>query len=205
MRASKELLILLSLALPGCLFDNNLYSYPDYSQEEHRVGSVKLIGRGIERGDDPSTFGQKEFRIGAERRLLLRYEKLTKVAEKIVVSEDEPLEVRVTLADPQDWPEDSPHPPLELCPLGQSWMMLATWRTAHPYSTRGEWETEGGDALEEECVGISRREGERVYFNLTQWFHLHIQDQERNEGWLLRSTAEIGVKGKIQVLWYSEL
>ncbi|NDF15675.1 hypothetical protein EB061_10190, partial [bacterium] len=162
--------------------------------QSYSMDGVKLISPQIQRGDDPSTFGQNHYTLSPTQRLLLRFESLSSKVAAIQVSGGKKVEFEVTPTDPAQL--ESAKASLSLCPLTQNWMMLATWENAHPFGNNGQWSTAGGDYEPLGCVRAARTEGDSLFFDITRWVIDYPRGRNENFGQLLLSDSNQQIFGE---------
>lgn len=107
---------------------------------------VKFIATDIENTQDPKSIQALNYTIDPNHRLLFRLKKMKKEATTIL--EEHPVLVRISINDGQI---NQARSQLLLCPMTTQWMMLATWKFAHPFH-HGEWRKSGGDFDFYSCV-----------------------------------------------------
>lgn len=158
------------------------------SNQTYSIDGIKLITPSITAGDDASSFGQPEYTLATDRRLLLRFESLRSHIDAVRLDGGRKVELRLTLARGQA-------SALTVCPLLRSWMMLATWQRAHPIGRAGEWDRDGGDMDESGCVtGVVS--GQNVLFNLTGWFVDYVRGRGVNHGVVVLASEAVTVVGE---------
>ena len=159
------------------------------------IDGVKFISSAISGADDPRTYGQRTYAISGESRLLLRFVNLSAAVSRIHA--DKPVRIRVFAATPADFDRRAS---LQLCPVTRSWMMAATWQTAHPFRG-GRW-APGGEIESEDCVGVEATsvkptpmsdpahnpctEPGAICFNVTPWYNNYVIQRGLNYGVALR-------------------
>jgi hypothetical protein len=164
-----------------------LMDRPSYEeQKSYSLDGVKLITPSIRRGDDPSTFLQPEFRVGPDRRLLLRFESLKDHMSDVKTDESQnqkyKVEMRLTLV--QAAQQADAIASFKLCPIltGKPWMQAATWKRVDPFDT---WDNEGGDFDAEGCVRSEKSGDADLVFNITDWFKNYARGRKSNQGLIL--------------------
>jgi len=167
------------------------------------LDGVKLIAADISNSSDTTTMGQSRYKIANARRLLLRFEDLSKRAMDINVAADKKVELHTYCLDYPTCNTDAVTE-LKLCPVTREWMMLATWNYAHPFGL-GAWQHPGGDYDEDGCLSpISEAidplatEPAPVKFNIKNWVVDYAQGRKKNDGWVLvpESQAVFEVHGE---------
>lgn len=169
------------------------------SEKKVYAGGVKLIASNIDDPRDPSTMQQNTYQLGPERRLLTRIEGMSERSERAVVNGVERMYLVVSsdaFVDERAIYETA----IEICPITANWMMLATWDRAHPFPTsRGEWQSRGGDFSRTDCVTADTsyedpRE-DALYFDVSDWYIFYVRSRNRNYGLMVKSDREVTVYG----------
>jgi hypothetical protein len=152
------------------------------------LDSVKLIRSDIVDAEDSSALGQSEYDISFESRLLLRRESLLEQSTALVVDSTNNAFLRLNLVDGSQSSDAVAN--LKLCRLQKNWMMLATWKQAHPFNNRGLWQSEGADYAETSCLSptASTEDPALVTFVVTTHVQEEVINAGRNYGWVLLST-----------------
>lgn len=109
---------------------------------------VKLLVEGNDTAHDSSLFEQTNYIVGPGQNLLIRYEDL--LTAEIDNSNQQKMIAVISFNSEEE--RDAAASTALLCPVESSWMMLATWYRAHPFSSSGKWDKEGGDYIEGECL-----------------------------------------------------
>lgn len=194
----RDIVIVLSIFLTGC-GPMSLFENPDPNAMEFSMEGVKLIAREIPNGNESTTFLQESYSLGRERRLMVRFEKLTERMYSIKLDDTNKVELKIRIVAGSDPAEARAN--LQVCPLKRPWMMLATWDYAHPFDHTGRWQTQGGDYDPSECVSarsISADEPidpETLIFDVSDWFRNYPRGRGENQGLLLKSDSELSVFG----------
>lgn len=181
------------LFLVGCgPLTDTAHEEPKSYTEEYSLEAVKLISPSISRGEEGAPNSPTSYELGSERRLLMRYEKLRDHVDKIDVRDKKVVVLEVTLVDPAT--RNIAIASLRLCPLLKNWMMLATWKNAHPYET---WSTPGADYDESECVraDLVRSTGAKLQFDITRWFVNYPKGRSTNYGFTLIASGPVRLVG----------
>lgn len=166
------------------------------------VEAVKQIAPEFTAGDTPEAYGQSHYEVGPEKRLLLRYENFSSHVHTVNLGADNSKKVWVQVAVESDPAEARAR--LELCPLVADWMMLATWRFAHPFGSAGRWQTAGSDYEAGGCVRAApvpaqpddSFKPDRIQFDMTQWFIDYPRGRGLNFGWVLKASDAVRVVGE---------
>jgi hypothetical protein len=167
------------------------------SPQLYSMDGVKLVGDGIEDMQDPATFGQASYPISPSRHLLLRFESFRDKWDSIDTSPGKKVQVQLAVLDSGQL--GSAVNSLRLCPVTRNWMMLATWRLAHPFGQDGKWAQLGGDYDGAGCVqGMlpSTPDGKSILFDMTQWFTNYPRARGLNYGLILISDSPTAVAGE---------
>lgn len=192
--------VALVLLLSGCGFPFIGGGTPSITQT-FSIDAVKQIHPGIVAGDTPATYGQAHYEIG-EARVLLRYESFSTHTQSVDLGTDSSKKVWVEVTVETAPTDARAH--LKLCPLTADWMMLATWRHAHPFGVGGRWTREGADFDETSCQTadpVPASPGpsfvpERLKFDMTQWFVDFARGRSLNYGWVLTSAEPVKIVGE---------
>lgn len=196
----KLICITLLMTLCGCGFDYG--SKEDVPPKEviSAIDEAKLISTSIEDGRDPQSYWQRAYTISPESRLLVRYQKLK---EKMSGIRDDKLVIfRIHLIDPNQVADARAN--MKICPVTKNWMMKATWKRAHPYKG-GEW-TPGGEVESAKCISSSSdlastidicKETGALCFDVHNWYHNYLLEQDLNYGMILISDMPIAIYGEI--------
>lgn len=174
------------------------------------VDGVKLISSDIPRGDDVRTFLQPHYQLSPTSRLLVRYESLMKQVD--AVREDYPLRLRVFAVTDAD--ATAGKAGLKACPILKSWMMAASWHSAHPWA-QGGWRP-GGDIDESSCVSVEVQtaagplkagetvasniskhcsESRALCFDLSLWYRIWVLERGENFGIALIADRSVRLVG----------
>lgn len=158
---------------------------------------VKLIAKEIEDGTHESTFSQKHYIVNYDRRLLMRFESLS--AHEKEVDASKPVKLVIGIYGDQ---RASDVGYLTVCPIERDWMMLATWRNAHPFGLEGKWQIDGGDYENTGCVtGVigsdyPERKAATVEFDVSRWFLDYPRGKQINYGLILLSKNDVLIGGE---------
>jgi hypothetical protein len=77
-------------------------------------------------------------------------------------------------------------------------MMLATWGRAHPFPGGGNWNQQGGDYLESECLEAKSDKDideEKLIYDISDWFTHTLRSRGSNYGFIVISPLEFIVFG----------
>jgi len=191
---------LVAVGLTGCGdFSIGKKEYPTVAVA-YSLDAVKQISPTITDGDDPQTYGQARYDVGPGSRLLLRYESFSTYTDKVDVSGTKKVKVQLTVeSDPSE-----ARTRLKLCPLLADWMMLATWRSAHPFGPGGQWQTQGADFETPSCVSAEAvpaspdpdYKPEELIFDMTKWFVDFPRGRGINYGWVVTATSDVRLVGE---------
>lgn len=169
------------------------------TQQTYSLDAVKLIAKSISQGEDPSTYGQSQYEVNSERRLLLKFEELSKYVDSVDLSSGKKLELQISVGGNAEEVLNS----LKICPLLHSWMMLATWEYAHPFGEKtNKWKTPGGDYDEYDCVSgklkpFQKKGDERtLLFDVTEWFKNFPRARKTNDGLIVISSSIVKIIGE---------
>jgi hypothetical protein len=210
----------LILSQMGCSGDYRLESSNTVEKKEvvRSMDAIKLIHQDIENPQDIQTYSQDVYPLNQKSRLLMKYESFEQDLLKDKSSGS--VILRVSLANTQQ--RDLALSSLKVCALKTNWMMMATWKKAHPFHG-GDWSA-GSDfdpmtcsvpklisapsatAKTEASFSVSAPEPEKTLFqscqlkmhlcfDVTDWFQNYVSDQGRNAGLVLISSAE----GMVQI------
>ena len=167
------------------------------SSRDTIVDGVKLLAPSISDGADTNSYWQKEYKIGPKRRLLLRREDLITRKSSLRVDAEHPVVLSVSLLDTAETTDALAD--LKLCWLQKNWMMLATWKLAHPFDSSGRWDSAGGDYAEETCVSPTQDDTitERLNFDVSDHVQTRLIGLSEAYGWvLLNSVLKITIAGE---------
>lgn len=182
-----------ALVLTGC---GDFSFGPPHTQEAVRsLEGVKLIHPAILNSADPMAFGQPTYRLDDQTRLLLRFESLNEYASAIATGGTHRIELLLYPTGDLVLPEG-----LRICPVAKNWMMLATWRAAHPFGGDGPWLAPGGDFHPEGCqepvLDTGDAPEEALVFDLSAWYRDYPEAREENFGWILLASNPYEVFGE---------
>ncbi len=169
---------------------------------EYSMDGVKLLSADVSRGDDPRLSAQAEYTISPRHHLMLRLQEVNQRKDSIRVSDLERVELKLHLTrtlDPstsQDEFDTTIRPSIQVCPITKSWMMLATWNYAHPFSKDGTWSQGGGDYDPNGCVHALRLEGQNLIFDVTRWFIDYPRGRGANYGLVVIADREWTISGE---------
>lgn len=197
-------------------------SKPPTVEKEYGFDGVKLISKDIHGAEDPRSLGQSNYEIHPDSRLLMRLENFLAHAEEIHIGDEHRVFIEVTLSENEDFDHAQEH--LRICPLVKNWMMLATWRYAHPFGTSGIWENLGADFDVSGCMKgkaseIERSDSETVatanltdenettktpaqkvlWFDATDWFVDYAQVHSYNFGWVALASDNVRIHGDTSI------
>jgi len=180
------------LAISGCgLYDDSYYYTSPHS---YAMDGVKLIGPDLTRGEDPTTMLQPHYQLGANRRLLLRFESFDQHINEVSTAVGDKVEVEITL---QEEPGVIDLNTFELCPITRQWMMLATWWVPNPFQKSHRWENGGGDIDRDLCAHPQlKSHTSTVTFDVTRWFTEFARSHHENFGFVLIAQKTIHVVGE---------
>lgn len=186
------------VTLPGCGKKFDFGGSPGETKVEYyMVDGVKNLRSDVQDGADPRSFREDQYLISPTSRLLLRFESLSSQASKIVISDSDDVWIRVIVAEGQSL--ELAQQQLKVCPVSKNWMMLATWKFAHPFGTSGFWRVEGGDYEGSGCVqaqfdpgknptvGVTPMDQRALYFRITRWYQDLVRGKNENRGHILMS------------------
>ena len=165
----------------------------------YAIDGVKAIRPDITIGEDDRSYLQSKYDLSPSSRLLIRFESLASYSAKIYLSDGHDIWMRVVMTRPED--VDTAIRDLRLCPLTRNWVMIATWRFAHPFDKSGKWGAEGGDYDNPSCVSAIKDPGTKlpdettvydgyaVYFKVTRWYKDFVVGRSQNLGHLLMNAG----------------
>jgi hypothetical protein len=148
--------------------------------EYYMVDGVKNIRSDTTDNLSPETYREDYYTLSSESRLLLRFENLASYNGKIVLGEKDHIWIRVVLSERTNI--DQALKTMRLCSLTKNWMMMATWKYAHPFSKAGQWSRAGADYDPASCVQAVADPGKKlpgetspmdqraIYFNISRWY-----------------------------------
>lgn len=198
--APLALILVASLGLAGCEEWTIGTSEPIVDQRRSLVlDGVKLIDADIGDGESPATYRQERYALSPTARLLLRLEGLDQHLEEIRTEASYRVELLVTPAPDTDLTRA--REALRLCPMARNWMMLASWRRAHP-AARGRWSRDGGDFRETECVSatVDAAANRALVFDITSWLVSYPRGRGVNYGFALVASEPATVIGDLDGL-----
>ncbi len=209
----------LILSQMGCSGEYRLESSNTVEKKEvvRSMDAIKLIHQDIENPQDIQTYSQDVYPLNQKSRLLMKYESFEQ--DLLKDKSSGAVILRVSLANTQQ--RDLAVSSLKVCALKTNWMMMATWKKAHPFRG-GDW-TAGSDfdpmtcsvpklisapsapATNPSSSSVSAPEPEKTLFqscqlkmhlcfDVTDWFQNYVSDQGRNAGLVLISSAENSVQ-----------
>ena len=119
-------------------------------EQVYSLNAVKAIDPSISDGRSEESYSQDTYTVNPERRLLVRLEELSSHVSFIQVKDGKKIWVRISLQSESDkaLAMDS----LRFCPLTKQWLILATWKYAHPFGAIGQWAQSGGDFDAANCI-----------------------------------------------------
>lgn len=163
--------------------------------EYYMVDGVKNIRSNTEDNLQPDTFREDHYTLTDQSRLLLRFENLASHTGKIVLGDKDQIWIRVVVSERSSM--DEAVQLLRLCPMMKNWMMMATWKYAHPFSKSGVWAREGADYDFSSCVSpvadpgkklpseTSALDARALYFNISRWYLDVFKGRDSNLGHVL--------------------
>ena len=179
-----------ALLVSGCALEFGDGTRP-LTEQQYQIDGIKLLLPEVHEVQDPSTYGQREYKLGLRRHLLMRFETLSKYTSTISVDGTRAFKVTVHLA------EDRPAPRLRLCPVTRQWMMHATWHRAIPFGGEGIWTNPGGDYDNSGCVtGVREKASQEMSFDMKDWFIFHVRAKNQNLGLILLADDEVRIVGE---------
>ena len=183
------------LALVGCDKLDLRGPRTTASAQAFSIDGIKLVSPSIQRLDDERAYGQSQYEISPESRLLLRFEALSKHADNVVLEADKTVKLRIRV--PTGGDKDRALRSARICPVTKAWMMLATWEVAHPFGTSGRWQARGGDFDLSGCVTptTNREDATLLDFDVKRWFLDYPRGRQQNHGLLLMSSESFLVEG----------
>ncbi|MBC7385869.1 MAG: hypothetical protein H7301_06875 [Cryobacterium sp.] len=185
----------LSLILSGCglgLTNGFLTAEP----QTYSLNGVKWISASVTDGSDPQTMTQSDYSISSSDRLLLRFEELGEKTDQISLTSGRKIELLMSLTEAEDGKNAVAH--LKVCPLTKNWMMLATWSSAYPMGSSGDWSKDGGDFTESECVrppalAAATDQPILLHFDITRSFTSNVKGRGENFGFVLTSDQPVAI------------
>lgn len=183
-------ILLLPLTLVSCgdLSSDERENDPVYNEQVRSLNGVLYIRNG-----GPSSYGQSEYTVGTQKRLLLRLENLGELSGNVVIDDTHRMMFELNVVKAADVAAAKTN--LKLCPLQKNWMMLANWTHAHPFpGGSGPWITPGGDYHQAECISIAESlldaTPDILKFDVSDWFTHYQQSRGSNFGWVLISETD---------------
>lgn len=196
---TKSLLTLLMLGattlLSGCQvdFSNGSFSSETVNEKIYSFDAVKQIAPSITADDDGSAMLQSTYTISPSNHLLMRLETMDEKISNLVLSDTNPLKVKITVLNSAD--TSAAQSALRLCPITRNWMMLATWTRAHPFNSAGVWSAPGGDYQNSDCVSATVASESVIEFKMNNWINNDVRGRGLNYGVILISDTEIQIYG----------
>lgn len=196
-------LLIATSYLSGCA-DTSLPPLDDTGFSRSLDG-LKLISEGVEDGQRESSINHHEYEIQSTSRLLLRLEDLDAHLSRATGITTENVFVQVRLKG-QSY-DDIKDAEIKLCPMTRNWMMLATWKRAHPYGGEGLWNEEGGDYDASLCASAQAQteknrfvrfpdsssdkplDSAMMVFDVKQWYENYPLSKNEDYGFILLSEA----------------
>ncbi len=196
----KTVFIFLMLILfPSCkdLGESSVVKAPFSVENSFSFDAIKLIAKEIEDGTDVNTYSQKRYLVNYDRRILMRFESLSAHEKEVDVTKPLKLVIAITGDD-----RASQIGYLTVCPIDRDWMMLATWKNAHPFGIEGKWAEEGGDYEYLGCMtgtllkDYPDQKTCTLEFDVSRWFAVYPRGKQINYGLMLLSKDNIQVNGE---------
>ncbi len=183
---NKAFLLTILLCNAGCEI---LASDPIEDEQSLIADGVKLISASIKKGDDNSTYLQSTYTLNSSSRLLIRREDLVERAPNLLVDVSHPVLLKLHVVSAAN--RDEALSQLRVCALTKDWMMLATWKKAHPYGPGGAWDEQGGDYEVETCVsGVADATVSTLMnFDLTVLVETKVVGLGEIYGWIVMQNA----------------
>lgn len=222
----KKLILILSAACFLCACGSQFGTGKSSAPKEKLVKSfsydgVKRIDAGMS-GQDERSFKQPQYPVNSTSRLLIRFESFRSSKGSVSLAKDDDVWLRITVVSDTDY--ETALKEFQLCPLIRGdWMMLASWKSAHPFGKPGRWANLGSDYDAGGCVkGVktmiandpnveTKEDQNAIYFKITRWFKDYLLSRNVNYGHVLIGNTNINIYGddsgsyNPRVLWSEEV
>lgn len=184
------------------------------AQKVQAFDGVKLISEGEDNPLNESSLRQRTYQLHGRSILLVRYESLSDRGQYAMDSKPIYLKVHAVNAEGVSGVQNH----LRVCPILKNWMMMATWKRAHPFPG-GIWKEAGGDIAYDECVSFDPQASTQsvtcgkenaVCFDIREWYQSFVIEQGINYGVALISDESIVIVGDDsaskgpRIQWYEE-
>ena len=170
--------------LCSCALKNASSSAP--APQVYPFDGVKLVAASISDQSEPGSMTQYEYSISSSSRLLLRLESMEDKVSEVVLDASNKIGVDITLNLAADLPTALTS--FQLCPVVKNWMMLATWSSAYPMGSSGNWSRPGVDYNQADCMSGTQLTTTSLTFDVSPWFVNYVKGRNQNYGLLLVSS-----------------
>jgi hypothetical protein len=174
-------------------------SSPSYHDQRFHANGVKLISKNIDDPRDQRTVEEAYYTLNNNNRLLTRLEGMNDRTNRAVVDGTNRMYLVLSSKDFID-NKTAYATTLEICPLTKNWMLMATWRNAHPFPTaNSRWGQAGGDHADYDCMtadlSYADQAEDELYFDVSDWFIYYVQSRGKNYGLLIKTSEELTIYG----------